>query len=112
MATEPRAESSGQRRSVIRVRADLSVVIALRNGDKRPARVLDVSIGGMHLMCDRVPNYGEPLTIIVRLKENDDWHLIPAVVRWFSKQGFGIAFEDLDPVQAAALAAFVDQAAA
>jgi hypothetical protein len=109
---EPSADSSGQRRSVIRVRADLSVVVALRDGDKRPARVLDVSIGGMHLMSDRVPEYGDPLTVVVRLHETDDWHLIPAIVRWFSNKGFGIAFEELDPKQAAALAAFVDQAAA
>jgi hypothetical protein len=105
-------EQSGQRRRVLRVRADLRVVLALATGEKRPARVVDVSVGGMFLQCERVPSYGEAVTVIVRLRESDDWHLIPAVVRWFSGSGFGVAFEGLDQRQALALAAFVDQFAA
>lgn len=105
-------EKSGQRRRVLRVRADLRVVLALANGEKRPARVVDVSIGGMFLQCERVPAYGEAVTVIVRLRESDDWHLIPATVRWFSGTGFGVAFEGLDQRQSLDLAKFVDQSAA
>jgi c-di-GMP-binding flagellar brake protein YcgR len=98
---------SGQRRRLVRVPADLRVVVALRDGQKAPARVLDVSTGGMHLEADRVPAYGEALTVVVRLREGDDWHLIPATVRWFSRQGFGVAFEGLDERQTHSLSTFV-----
>jgi hypothetical protein len=103
---------SGRRRRVARVQADLGVVIAFKDGDKRPARVIDVSVGGMHLRCDRVPEYGEVVTVVVRLPSSDDWHFLPGAVRWFTSQGFGVGFESLDQNQARALIAFIDQVAA
>jgi c-di-GMP-binding flagellar brake protein YcgR len=103
---------SGQRRAVTRVQADLRVVLSFRDGEKMPARVIDVSVGGMNLRSDRVPEYGEGLTVVVQLRESDDWHLIPAAVRWFSHGGFGVAFENLNAGQARALAMFVEQSAA
>lgn len=106
------SHDSGRRRRVVRVRADLSVVIAFRDGDKRPARVVDVSVGGMNVRCDRVPEYGEVVKVVVKLHSSDDWYFLPGAVRWFTSQGFGVGFEALDPHQARALAAFVDQAAA
>lgn len=106
------SHESGQRRQVLRVRADLRVVIAFGDGDKSPARVIDVGIGGMNLRADRVPEYGEAITVIVQLRESDDWHLIPATVRWFMYGDFGVEFENLDATQARALASFVDQAVA
>lgn len=102
--------SSTRRR--IRVRADLSVVLAYRDGLKLPARVIDMSTGGMHVRCERVPSYGETVTVIVRLPDSDDWFLLPARVRWFSGQGFGLGFESLDARQAVALERFVAAAAA
>jgi len=110
--TTSSSHESGQRRQLLRVRADLRIVVAYTDGDKQPARVVDVSIGGMNLRADRVPEYGEGITMIVRLRESEDWHLIPATVRWFSQGGFGVAFENLNAAQARALAAFVDQSAA
>lgn len=103
---------SGRRRRVTRVQADLSVVVAFKDGDKRPARVIDLSIGGMHLRCDRVPEYGEVVKVVVQLGSSGDWHFLPGAVRWFTSQGFGVGFEALDQNQARALAAFLDQAAA
>ena len=44
---------SGLRRRLSRVRADLSVVVVYASGDKLPARVIDVSAGGMHLRAER-----------------------------------------------------------
>jgi len=105
------SRDSGQRRRVVRVQADLRIVIAFRDGSKMPARVIDVSTGGMNVRADRRPEYGEALTVIVQLRESSDWHVIPAAVRWFSQGGFGVSFEGLDAPQARALAAFVDQAA-
>lgn len=110
-ASFTRSPRSGIRRRV-RVRADLGVVIAFADGHKAPARVVDVSTGGMNVRCDRVPAFGERLTVIVRLQESDDWHLIPATVRWFSGQGFGLGFENLDARQTIAFERFVSESAA
>jgi hypothetical protein len=112
LSTTSRSDESSQRRRVIRVRADLKIVIALRDGEKRPARVMDVSMGGMHLQSDRKPEYGDAIKVVVQLRASEDWHVIPATVRWFSRVGFGVAFEGLDGRQAAALSAFVDEIAA
>lgn len=103
---------SGQRRRVVRVRAALSVVVARADGSKRLARVLDVSVGGMHLESEEVPAYGEHLTIVVRLEEHRDWVLLPATVRWFTGSGFGVAFTSLDAHEERALTEFVERAAA
>jgi hypothetical protein len=83
------------------------VVVAFRDGDKRPAKVIDMSTGGMHLEAERIPEYGEVVTIVVRLRESEDWHLIPAVVRWVGSTRFGLAFENLDAKQERSLALFV-----
>ncbi len=94
-----------------RVRADLNVVIAYADGRKVPARVIDVSLGGMHVRSERVPSYGEAVTVIVELLGTEGWHFLPARVRWFSGQGFGLGFERLDARQAKALERFVGHAA-
>jgi hypothetical protein len=87
------------------------VVLALKDGQKQPATVLDVSTRGMHLDAERVPAYGEAVTVIVELGHPPDWQLIPATVRWFGKRGFGVAFDDLGSAQTRALEAFVFEAA-
>lgn len=106
-----RNPDSGQRRRVTRVRAELPVAIAFSDGQKLPARVVDVSLGGLYLRADRVPEYGEALTVIVRLDEGADWVLLPARVRWFSRGGFGVEFEELSEEQRRALSIFVTRAA-
>ncbi len=105
-----RTEGIHQRRSQ-RVRANLRVVIAFRDGHKQPAKVIDLSTGGMHVEAERIPEYGEVVTVVVQLHESDDWHLIPAVARWVGRRRFGLAFEGLDARQSLALRAFVDHAA-
>jgi hypothetical protein len=99
-----------RRREVTRVRANLKVAVAHRDGSKQPATVMDLSIRGMHLCADRAPAYGEVLTVIVQL-HGSEWHLIPATVRWFSRRGFGVAFESLSLPQRLALEAFVAESA-
>jgi c-di-GMP-binding flagellar brake protein YcgR len=102
---------SEQRRRLLRVQAELSVVIASEDGSKHPARVIDLSTGGMHLACSSVPEYGARITVVVQLQQ-ENWALLSATVRWFTKAGFGVAFDQLNPNQAQALAAFMDQVAA
>ena len=65
----------------------------------------------MHLEAERVPEYGESVTVVVRLHESDDWHLIPGRRALGGASRFGIAFEQLDARQSMALAAFVGHAA-
>lgn len=107
MPLSSRPPESSQRRLIVRVAADLRVVVAFHDGDKRPALVTDVSLGGMYLHCERTPEYGEALRLIVQFAKGEDWHVLPAVVRWFSKDGFGVEFERLGDVQADALARFI-----
>jgi c-di-GMP-binding flagellar brake protein YcgR len=103
---------SGQRRRVVRVRADLRVVIATSKGDKHAGRVRDLGIGGMHVECDAIPAYGETVTVIAQLNHRSDWMLLPGTVRWFTRGGVGVEFAELDDQQATALARYVDHAAA
>ena len=85
----------------------MGVVVARTTGDKWPARMLDVSVGGMQVACERVPDFGEELTMIVQLDPNGHWLLLSARVRWFTSRGFGVEFGQLRPDQIAALADFI-----
>jgi len=107
MPPSSRPPESSHRRLIIRVPADLSVVVAFQDGDKKPARVTDVSLGGMNLHCERTPEYGEAIRLIVQFAKGEDWIVLPAMVRWFSRDGFGVEFERLGDSQASALARFI-----
>jgi hypothetical protein len=111
MQNEPPRRSvsnSGLRRSLVRVTADVGVVVARATGDKWHGRMLDVSVGGMQVACDRVPSFGEELTLVVQLHPGGEWLLLPATVRWFTSRGFGAAFGRLGQEQIAELARFID----
>src|SRR5688572_25833151 len=99
MALSSKPPESSQRRLIVRVPADLSAVLAFRDGEKKPARVTDVSLGGMNLHCERTPEYGEAIRLILQFNKGEDWHVLPATVRWFSRGGFGIEFDRLDDEQ-------------
>jgi hypothetical protein len=101
---------SGIRRLATRVPADFTVVVVRASGDKHPARLVDLSVTGMHLESAEVPAYGESLTIVVRLGERRDWLLLPAHVRWFSRSGFGVELHSLDATALQALGGFIDAA--
>lgn len=103
--TEP--PKSGQRRMVQRVRTDLFVALSLADGTKLPARVIDVSTGGMFLHCAAGPEYGQAVTVVARLKERDDWTLLPATVRWITREGCGVEFDALSEKNARALEEFM-----
>lgn len=98
---------SGIRRVAVRVPADFTVVVARSGGEKLVARVTDLSVSGMHLAAPIVPEYGEQVTIVLRFTLEQEWMLLPATVRWFSKSGFGVAFHSVDDTRARELARFV-----
>ena len=68
--------NSGLRRSLVRVTTDVGVVVARQGGDKWPGRMLDVSVGGMQVACDREPGFGEALTLVVQLRREGRWLLL------------------------------------
>jgi hypothetical protein len=107
MPLSSRPPESSHRRLIVRVPAELNVVVAFNDGDKKLARVADVSLGGMNLHCERTPEYGEAIRLIVQFAKSEDWHVLPAMVRWFSRGGFGVEFERLGENQANALARFI-----
>jgi hypothetical protein len=111
MSTGHKKVEGDSRRRSARVRADLRVVFARANGEKHPATVIDVSTRGMHLRAESPPAYGEAVTVIVQLGRSVDWHIVPARVRWFSRGGFGVAFERLGAAESSALEAFIGDVA-
>ncbi len=89
------------------MRANLVVAVSRADGSKLPARVVDVSTGGMFLHCAPGPEYGETVTIVVQLQERNDWVLLPATIRWITTKGCGVEFDDLSEEKARALEEFV-----
>jgi hypothetical protein len=86
----------------------VGVVVARTTGEKWQGRMLDVSVGGMQVACDQAPGFGEALTLVVQLRADGSWLLLPATVRWFTSRGFGVAFGMLNEGQIAELARFID----
>ncbi len=101
--------NSGLRRSLVRVAADIGVVVARASGDKWHGRMLDLSVGGMQVACDRAPDFGELLTLVVQLYGGGPWLLLPGTVRWFTSRGFGVEFGILNQHQIEELAQFIDR---
>lgn len=98
---------SGARRRGARMATDVAVVVARHDGEKSRGRMLDLSAGGMHVACERVPAYGEPVRILLLLEPGADWLILPATVRWFTSRGFGVEFAGLDGRQEQALLGYV-----
>lgn len=87
----------------------MGVVVARDSGEKLRGRMLDLSLGGMHIAAERVPSYGERVRVLVQLSPEDDWLILPARVRWFTSRGFGVEFSSLDARQERALCQFVER---
>ncbi len=102
---------SGLRRQVVRVTTDVSVVVARDCGEKARGRMVDLSLGGMHIASERVPSYGESVRVLVQLDPAADWLILAGSVRWFTSRGFGVAFGGLDGRQEQALLGFLQRRA-
>ena len=99
------------RRQVVRIATDVSVVVARDGGAKERGRMVDLSLGGMHVASDRVPSYGERVRVLVKLDPAADWLILPGRVRWFTSRGFGVEFGGLDDHQERALLGFLQRCA-
>lgn len=57
------------------------------------ANAKDISIGGMYLQSDELPALGRKLELSFQLPGNQAVLKLPAVVRWFAGDGFGVQFQ-------------------
>jgi hypothetical protein len=59
----------------------------------RSANARDISLGGMYIASEARPELGRSLSIKLTLPGNSTVLTLPAVVRWFSDDGFGVQFQ-------------------
>ena len=52
----------------------------------------DISLGGMFIVASQQPAFGTKLTISATLPGTAGECKLPAIVRWSSKDGFGVQF--------------------
>jgi hypothetical protein len=57
------------------------------------AHARDISIGGMYLQSDAPPPLGRKLELSFQLPGNSLVLHLPAIVRWFGVDGFGVQFQ-------------------
>src|SRR5690606_10702058 len=55
----------------------------------------DLSLGGMYVISSCIPDFGMKLTVSLTLPGSKAPLHLPAIVRWFSRDGFGVQFEPL-----------------
>ncbi len=53
----------------------------------------DISLGGMYLVSSSVPEFGSKLQVSFTLPGAAAPLHLPAIARWFSRDGFGVQFE-------------------
>jgi hypothetical protein len=57
------------------------------------ARARDISIGGMYLQSAEPPPLGRKMELSFQLPGNSVVLRLPAIVRWFGTDGFGVQFQ-------------------
>lgn len=71
----------------------LTYADASSGGEVHSANARDISLGGMYIASEARPELGRSLTIKLTLPGNAAVLTLPAVVRWFSDDGFGVQFQ-------------------
>lgn len=64
-----------------------------RDGFCCVATTKDISLGGMYVISSSIPDFGTKLTVSLTLPGATSPLHLPAIVRWFSGDGFGVQFE-------------------
>lgn len=72
----------------------------------RSANARDISLGGMFISSEIRPDLGRALTIKLTLPGHPGVLTLPAVVRWFSDDGFGVQFQLLGAKETHAITRF------
>jgi len=84
--------TSQERRTHLRVTAELEVEYELPGSTPRPARVVDIGLGGTRLRTLDPPPAGAPITVLARLPGAQYPSRLAATVRWTRGEHFGVAF--------------------
>lgn len=78
-------------------RVPLAATVSCRSTDSDSfqceASAQDISLGGMYLQSANLPPLGRKLELSFQLPGNQTVLRLPAVVRWFAGDGFGVQFQ-------------------
>ncbi len=78
-------------------RVPLEATVTCRSTDSESfqceATAQDISLGGMYLRSANQPPLGRKLELSFQLPGNQTPLRLPAVVRWFANDGFGVQFQ-------------------
>jgi hypothetical protein len=70
------------------------------DGERRPARTVNISRGGVFIIADPVPAFGGKLVLHIKLPGVPEICDIGCVVRWSKAgEGAGLQFEQLRPIE-------------
>jgi Tfp pilus assembly protein PilZ len=87
-----------------RIPFEAAIEIVLEDGSKQPGQLTNISAGGTFVQTEPLPEFGQKITILVRLPGIPDECEIPSIVRWVKKDaGVGLQFEHLRPIEVWAL---------
>lgn len=76
-----------------RVPLEATVTCRATDAEGFECQARDISIGGMYLQCAELPALGRKLELSFQLPGNQAVLKLPAVVRWFAGDGFGVQFQ-------------------
>jgi hypothetical protein len=88
-APQSQARRAVERRSC-RVEAHLDARMELPDGRQFDGVALDVSVGGMFVLCDEAVDIGTPMRITLWIPEDPRPLELTATVRWTKRGGFGL----------------------
>lgn len=92
-----------------RVSADAAPVsFVIKGSTTRESGVAkDISLGGMFVITDFLPEFNAELTVYVKLPGQQSELVLPGIVRWESKDGMGVQFGNLGARETHAITEFV-----
>jgi len=82
-----------RRHQRVPLEAILTYTEAGSSQETQSANARDISLGGMYIASEARPDLGRSLTIKLTLPGSPAVLTLPAVVRWFSDDGFGVQFQ-------------------
>ena len=80
------------KRSHPRVPLSAELTCEVKGGETVHGSARDISVGGMFIESDAKLNFGQEVTIVLRLPNTKADSRLPGIVRWLSPGGFGVQF--------------------
>ena len=83
-----------EKRAYARKSIEVDVTCVMDTGGTFAGQSKDISLGGMFILAEEVPSFGDSVTIELTLPGASATLKLPAVVRWADKRagGFGVQF--------------------